>query len=269
MFDLSRLDNSFKAYFPILRMRVSPRRHVLVALRKATGLGQKEFAAAVKIGESTLQKIELGTYPLRPRIAERIATYTGVDLDYLTGNDFSEPLLNWRGEPYDKGDFETAQGRQRSQTALKLDYRRWNYENARFTVTAALLDFYHRARCAFVDQPSMWAPFHQFVHRLHRVMDEIIEAAEPEKRKASLQKRLRERHHQATHKQQLLTAKGDIDELLDLLATLEKQNQSKAKGTKPRQVQTRPAMQPPSAHRSANVPRRARRASSSLNSSRK
>ena len=92
-------------------MRVSPRRHVLVSLREAIGISQKEFAGAVQIGESTLQKIELGTYPLRPRIAERIATYTGVDINYLTRNDSSEPLLNWRGRPYHKGDFEAAQGR--------------------------------------------------------------------------------------------------------------------------------------------------------------
>src|SRR5215469_10262486 len=173
MFDLSRLDNSFKAYFPILRMRVSPRRHVLVALRKATGLGQKEFAAAVKIGESTLQKIELGTYPLRPRIAERIATYTGVDLNYLTRNDLGEPLLNWRGRPYHKGDFEVAQGRQMSRTLLgALDYK-----YVRRNMTATLLNIYDCARCAFVDQPDTWALFHQFVHRQFRLMDEIIEAA--------------------------------------------------------------------------------------------
>src|SRR6516225_7617103 len=102
-------------------MRVSPRRHVLVSLREAIGISQKEFAGAVQIGESTLQKIELGTYPLRPRIAERIASYTGVDINYLTRNDFSEPLLNWRGEPYDKGDFEAAQGGQKS-----LNYRIWD-----------------------------------------------------------------------------------------------------------------------------------------------
>ena len=100
-------------------------------------------------------------------------------------------------------------------------------------------------------------------------MDETIQAAEPEKTKASLWKRVREEHEQTAQKQQLLTTKGDIDELLDLLATLEKQNQSKAKGTKPRQVQTRPAMQRPSARRSANVPPRAPQVSSSLNSAKK
>ena len=250
-------------------MRVSPRRHVLVPLREAIGMSQKEFAGAVQIGESTLQKIELGTYPLRPRIAERIATYTGVDINYLTRNDFSELLLNWRGEPYDKGDFEAAQGGQKSRTLLKQNYRIWDYKGARFTVTATLLAFYHRARCAFLDQPHAWGPFNQFVYRLYRLMEETIEAAVPEKMKASLWKRVREEHEQTTQKQQLLTTKGDIDELLDLLATLEEQNQSKAKGTKPRQVQTRPAMQPPSAHRSANVPPRARQVSSSLNSAKK
>src|SRR5215470_5203705 len=126
-------------------MRVSPRRHVLVSLREAIGISQKEFAGAVQIGESTLQKIELGTYPLRRRTAERIASRAGIDIDYLIRNNLSEPLLNWRGEPYDRGDFETAQGRQRSQTALKLDYRRFDYKTRRLGVTATLLDFYHRA----------------------------------------------------------------------------------------------------------------------------
>jgi transcriptional regulator with XRE-family HTH domain len=197
-------------------MRVSPRRHVLVSLREAIGISQKEFAGAVQIGESTLQKIELGTYPLRPRIAERIASYTGVDINYLTRNDFSEPLLNWRGEPYDKGDFEAAQGGQKS-----LNYRIWDYKAARLTVTATLLDFYHRARCAFLDQPHAWGPLNQFVYRLYRLMDETIEATEPEKTKASLRERVREQHDQTTQKQRLLTTKGDIDELLDLLASLE------------------------------------------------
>jgi transcriptional regulator with XRE-family HTH domain len=248
-------------------MRISPHRHVIVSLREAIGIGQKEFAGAVQIGESTLQKIELGTYPLRPRIAERIATGTGVDLNYLTRNDLSEPLLNWRGEPYDKGDFETAQGRQRSAIALKLDYRRWDYKNMRLVVTSTLLDFYYRARCAFVDQPSMWAPFHQFVHRLNRVMDEVIEAAEPEKTKTRLRERVED--DQTAHKQRLLIGKGDIDELLNLLASLEEQDQPKAKGTKPQRVQTRPAKQQSSARRRVNVPPRARRVSSSPNSAKR
>jgi len=222
-------------------MRVSPRRHVLVSLREAIGISQKEFAGAIQIGESTLQKIELGTYPLRPRIAERIATYTGVDINYLTRNDFSEPLLNWRGEPYDKGDFEAAQGGQKSRTLLKQNYRIWVYKGARLTVTATLLDFYHRARCAFLDQPNAWGRFNQFVFRLYRLMDEIIQAAEPEKTKAGLWERVRKGHDQTTQKQQLLTTRGDIDQLLDLLASLEKQNQPKAKGTKPQRVQTQPA----------------------------
>ena len=222
-------------------MRVSPRRHVLVSLREAIGISQKEFAGAVQIGESTLQKIELGTYPLRPRIAERIATYTGVDINYLTRNDFSEPLLNWRGRPYNKGDFEAAQGEQKSRTVLKQNYLTWDYKYARVIVTATLLNIYHHARCAFVNQPDTWALFHQFVHRQFRLMDEIIEAAKPEKTKTRLRERVREgedqaREDQATYKQSLLRTKGDIDELLDMLASLEEQNQPKTKGAKPRRV---------------------------------
>ena len=218
-------------------MRVSPRRHVLVSLREAIGISQKEFAGAVQIGESTLQKIELGTYPLRPRIAERIATYTGVDMNYLTRNDFSEPLLNWRGRPYHKGDFEAAQGR----TLL----RTWDYKYARSIVTATLLNIYDRARCAFVNQPDTWALFHQFVHRQFRLMDEIIEAAKPEKTKTRLRERVRDQaeRKQVTYKQSLLRTKGDIDELLDIMASLEEQNQPKTKGAKPRRVQTQAAKQ--------------------------
>jgi transcriptional regulator with XRE-family HTH domain len=248
-------------------MRVSPRRHVLVSLREAIGISQKEFAGAVQIGESTLQKIELGTYPLRPRIAEKIATYTGVDMNYLTRNDFSEPLLNWRGRPYNKGDFEVAQGGQKSRILLKqLDYK-----YAQVIVTATLLNIYDCARCAFVNQPDTWALFHQFVHRQFRLMDEIIEAAKPEKTKTRLRERFREweGHHQATYKQNLLRTKGDIDELLDRLASLEEQNQPKTKGPKPRRVQTQPAKQRVSARRSAHAPPRARQASSSLNSAKR
>jgi transcriptional regulator with XRE-family HTH domain len=218
-------------------MRVSPRRHVLVSLREAIGISQKEFAGAVQIGESTLQKIELGTYPLRPRIAERIATYTGVDINYLTRNDSSEPLLNWRGRPYHKGDFEAAQGR----TLL----RTWDYKYKRSIVTATLLNIYDLARCAFVDQPDTWALFHQFVHRQFRLMDEIIEAAKPEKTKTRLRERVRDQSEcrQATFEQSLLRTKGDIDELLDIMASLEEQIQPKTKDAKPRRVQTQPAKQ--------------------------
>ena len=252
-------------------MRVSPRRHVLVSLREAIGISQKEFAGAVQIGESTLQKIELGTYPLRPRIAERIATYTGVDINYLTRNDFSEPLLNWRGRPYAKGDFEAAQGEQKGRPLLGPNYRTWDYKYARSIVTATLLNIYDCARCAFVDQPDTWGLFHQFVHRQFRLMDEIIEAAKPEKTKTRLRERVRdqEERHQATFKQSLLRTKGDIDELLDGLASLEEQNQPKTKDAKPRRVQTQPAKQRVSARRSAHAPPRARQASSSLNSAKR
>ena len=251
-------------------MRISPRRHVLVSLREAIGISQKEFAGAVQIGESTLQKIELGTYPLRPRIAERIATYTGVDINYLTRNDFSEPLLNWRGRPYHKGDFEAAQGEKKGRTLLK-NYRTWDYKYARGIVTASLLNIYDCARCAFVDQPDTWALFYQFVHRQFRLMDEIIEAAKPEKTKTRLRERFREweGRHQVTYKQRLLRTKGDIDELLDSLASLEEQNQPKTKGAKPRRVQTQPAKQRVSARQSAHAPPRARQASSSLNSAKR
>src|SRR3981189_2419487 len=91
-----------------LKMRVSPRRHVLVLLREAIGISQKAFPKAVEIGESTLQKIELGTYPLRPPGAEKIANFTGVDKNYLIRNDSKEPLLNQRGKEYTKADFEAA-----------------------------------------------------------------------------------------------------------------------------------------------------------------
>ena len=226
-------------------MRVSPRRHVLVSLREAIGISQKEFAGVVQIGESTLQKIELGTYPLRPRIAERIATYTGVDINYLTRNDFSEPLLNWRGRPYAKGDFEAAQGEQKGRPLLGPNYRTWDYKYARSIVTATLLNIYDCARCAFVDQPDTWGLFHQFVHRQFRLMDEIIKAAKPEKTKTRLRERVRDQaeRDQATYKQSLLRTKGDIDELLDGLASLEEQNQPKTKDAKPRRVQTQPAKQ--------------------------
>jgi len=208
-------------------MRVSPRRHVLVSLREAIGISQKEFAGAVQIGESTLQKIELGTYPLRPRIAEKIASYTGVDINYLTRNDFSEPLLSWRGRPYHKAHFEAAQGR----TLLW----NWDYEYQRSIATATLLNIYDCARCAFVDQPDTSTLFSQFVHRVFRLMDEIIEAAKPEKTKTRLRERVRDQaeHRQLTFKQSLLRTKGDIDELL---ASLEEQDQAMTKGAKPRRV---------------------------------
>jgi transcriptional regulator with XRE-family HTH domain len=247
-------------------MRVSPRRHVLVSLREAIGIGQKEFAGAVQIGESTLQKIELGTYPLRPRTAERIATSTGVDINYLTRNDLSEPLINWRGQPYDKGDFEAAQGRQKSATGPKLDYRIFDYRGARFTVTATLLEIYYRARSAFLNQPHGWAQFHQFVHRQYRLMDEMIEAVEPEKTKTRLWERVRDEHEETTQKQRLLTIKADIDEILELLASLEEQQEPKAKGTKSGSLRTQPAKQQSSARRRVNVAPRARRVSSSPNS---
>lgn len=66
--------------------------NIILELRKERNLTQKEFAEAVKINRSVINRIEKGTRPIRDDEVKNIANYFGVSTDYLLGNTNSFPL---------------------------------------------------------------------------------------------------------------------------------------------------------------------------------
>jgi transcriptional regulator with XRE-family HTH domain len=247
-------------------MRVSPRRHVLVLLREAIGISQKAFAKAVEIGESTLQKIELGTYPLRRPVAEKITNFTGVDKNYLIRNDSREPLLNRRGEEYSRADFEAAQGQQKPLPFTDTHFHFTGYKSTRLTVTTTFLDLYHQARTIFLGDPNAWQQFHRCFYRLHQVLQETVDAIGSEQ--IALFERVSKEHHQRDQKERLLTTKGDIEEVLDVLEILEKRDRDHRDHPIPPAARERLLTKVEPRH-SRDDRARVRRVSSSPNSARK
>jgi transcriptional regulator with XRE-family HTH domain len=73
-------------------MRNSPRRHVLVFLREALGMRQKDFAKWLKIEPHTLRDIELTKDPLPLSLAQRIARETGASEEWLIANQVDIPV---------------------------------------------------------------------------------------------------------------------------------------------------------------------------------
>lgn len=75
------------------------------------GLGQKELAALFEVSTKAVQAIELGKLKLSDDLAKRIASKTGVDVEWLLKNDPSvEPVTRW-GDPYTKAEFQLHQTR--------------------------------------------------------------------------------------------------------------------------------------------------------------
>ncbi len=81
----------------------------LRTLRLFLGLGQKQMSSLVPTSVHSLLSVELGRMPLSSRMALKVARATGVSLDWLTGG--SGPILNDRGEPYSRQDFDDSRDR--------------------------------------------------------------------------------------------------------------------------------------------------------------
>ncbi len=65
---------------------------MLVFLREALGMRQKDFANCLEIPQHTLRDIELGKDPLSLSLAHRIACKTGVSKEWLLANQLDIPV---------------------------------------------------------------------------------------------------------------------------------------------------------------------------------
>jgi transcriptional regulator with XRE-family HTH domain len=90
-------------------MRPATGTHVLRRLREFLQKQQAEFSIIAHISKSMLQKLENEKKPLSRRVAEDIATATGISADWLMHNDPSAALVDARGRPYSFERFELAQ----------------------------------------------------------------------------------------------------------------------------------------------------------------
>ena len=81
----------------------------LRTLRLFLGLTQKQMGTLVATSVHSLLSIELGRMPLSSKMALKVARATGVNLDWL--RDGSGPMLNDRGEPYTRQDFDDCRDR--------------------------------------------------------------------------------------------------------------------------------------------------------------
>ena len=85
--------------------------HVLRRLRAVIGKSQKDFAMMIGISASALQRIELGSLRISPKIANRIREATGLDTRCLRNWPRGE-LKSVRGNLYTRAEFAALQHRQ-------------------------------------------------------------------------------------------------------------------------------------------------------------
>jgi transcriptional regulator with XRE-family HTH domain len=78
-------------------------------LRKFLGKTQLEMADLSGCSRYMIVSIEVGRFPLSPRIAAEISKRTGVDVAWLMGGDRDAPMVSLTGQPYSLEDFERRQ----------------------------------------------------------------------------------------------------------------------------------------------------------------
>ncbi len=94
-------------------MRVSPKRHNLARLRLFLKLGQKELAELAGCSRDTIQSVELDRLALSEELARQISAATGVHFRWLIENDLTAEIVDSRGAPYTRFDYELAEGRKK------------------------------------------------------------------------------------------------------------------------------------------------------------
>src|SRR6266567_1998676 len=84
-------------------------RHNVTRLRLLLGKSQREMADIAGCSFDTIQSIDLGRLALSESLARRISAATGVHLRWLLENDLIADIVNSRGRPYSKSEFEFAE----------------------------------------------------------------------------------------------------------------------------------------------------------------
>jgi transcriptional regulator with XRE-family HTH domain len=87
-------------------MRLSPKRHPLAVLRILLKLCQKELGDLALCSKATVQAVELGKLRLSEDLAGRIASATGVNVEWLLNGDPSIPPQAYDGGEYTLEKFE-------------------------------------------------------------------------------------------------------------------------------------------------------------------
>jgi transcriptional regulator with XRE-family HTH domain len=134
--------------------------HCVRRLREFLGLKQDGFAREVDVSASMIHKIENEkTQKLSPRLAERIASFTGVSVQWLLRNHPAAPLVDPFGNRYTKNHYLRARSLRRDPRLLGLIL------GARTTVRMQLLQNYAKARALF-DRPEMRQHFLRYIAEL-------------------------------------------------------------------------------------------------------
>jgi transcriptional regulator with XRE-family HTH domain len=117
-------------------------RHNLTRLRLLLGKSQREMADAIGCSFDTIQSIELERLRLSEELARRISAATDVHLHWLLENDLEADIVDCRGHPYSRRDFEQRQATQQLadnelSRALAADYAASFYGQIRAILSSA------------------------------------------------------------------------------------------------------------------------------------
>jgi transcriptional regulator with XRE-family HTH domain len=173
---------------------------------------QGEFADAVGLGKSTLQKIELGAYSASDGTVRKIAERTGLDISWLARNDLAARPINCRGRRYSRKDFELAQGGQILQR-FPLCGRKAD----RLGITNALLDCYDQARTIFLGNPNASSEVGRFLYRFSRLIDDTVAGVGTQENRKRIHKRMIGHALTRPREKAIRTIISDAEEALELL----------------------------------------------------
>jgi transcriptional regulator with XRE-family HTH domain len=134
-------------------MPASHRNSCLAVLRFIAGITQEELANMAGCARVTIQAVELGRLSLSPRLAERIALQTGVNMEWLLANNYKASPTSQRDprEPFTKRDYEI----RRAEIAdprtgpgdLAIAFGVWN--NAAWQLASCLLRAYRKDQSVY------------------------------------------------------------------------------------------------------------------------
>src|SRR6266581_3889656 len=75
-------------------------------VRKATGLSQAKFAAAIGVSKATVENIELGRAPVTPKLEETLGVFAGVVPGTLVSDSCKPRPLDFNRKPYSRQSWE-------------------------------------------------------------------------------------------------------------------------------------------------------------------
>jgi transcriptional regulator with XRE-family HTH domain len=99
----------------------SLKKTVVAVLRQMIGLNVEDFGKLIGKSVSTVTKLNNGQLPLSEETAQRIATETGVSIDWLLANDPKITPYVTEGVPFEKERFELIQAGKMSRPPITCE----------------------------------------------------------------------------------------------------------------------------------------------------